>query len=302
MKKSYHICFTSHDEVMFRSEEDHGAFLNLMALRGFATGSEWLMDAEMSTHVHLNPFTDMPCELARRLRMSYTKWFNHRHSRKGRMGQKGTYVLEVNGFYHQMVLDNYIGRNGLHHGAAPTAFGYPFCSTKSLFPRELGFELEVAVPYSRSEIISCLPEHADFPDEYLMNSSGVFIRESFMELKRTEQYYGTARNYLYQMNRLTGDGWAVDQERDNTGPPLTLGMVEYADARSVAEMLKHESGKLFRPDRLQDIDVCRLIDNDFLHGTKSVYLLTDSERRRIYRVLREEYHLPDAQIRRCLVC
>ena len=36
MKESYHICFTSHEEVMFRDEEDHGVFVNLMALRAFS--------------------------------------------------------------------------------------------------------------------------------------------------------------------------------------------------------------------------------------------------------------------------
>lgn len=50
MKESYHICFTSHDEVMFRDEEDHGMFINLMALRGFALDTELMVDAEMSTH------------------------------------------------------------------------------------------------------------------------------------------------------------------------------------------------------------------------------------------------------------
>ena len=37
MKESYSICFTSHDEVMFRDEADHGMFLNIMAIEAYRT-------------------------------------------------------------------------------------------------------------------------------------------------------------------------------------------------------------------------------------------------------------------------
>lgn len=302
MKKSYHICFTSHDEVMFRNEEDHGMFVNLMALRGYATGSEWLMDAEMSTHAHLNAFTDCPVELGSTLRMSYTKWFNHRHSRKGRMGQKGCYILEVNGLYHQMALENYVARNGLHHGASPSAFGYPYCSTRELFSGELGFTPEPVANFSRSDISSILPRHSEFPDHWQMNESGVFVRRSFMEIKRAEHCYGTPRNYLFQMNRLTSEDWINDQTKDNTGPPITLQLLENADSRSLEELLRNETGKHFRPDRLQDQDVCRLIDKTLLKGTTSVYQLTDTQKRRIFRILLNEFRLPVNQICRCLAC
>nr|MCR4570366.1 hypothetical protein [Bacteroidales bacterium] len=107
MKESYHICFTSHDEVMFRDEEDHGMFINLMALRGFALDTELIVDAEMSTHAHLNVFTNDPMRYSSQLRMCYTKYVNKKYSRKGRFGEKYTFVLKVDGFNHQMVLQNY---------------------------------------------------------------------------------------------------------------------------------------------------------------------------------------------------
>ena len=54
---------------------------------------------------------------------------------------------------------------------------------------------------------------------------------------------------------------------------------------------------------MQDMDVCRLIDRDILpgYGVTSIYCLTDTQKRRIARMLKEEFHLPDKQIRRCLV-
>ena len=303
MKESYHICFTSHQEVMFRDQEDHGMFVNLMALRCFSMKVDLLVEAEMSTHAHLNIFSDAPARFAGVLRMSYTKYFNAKYEREGRFGEKYTYILKVDGLNHQMVLENYVLRNGLHHGAAATALGYPYCTVRELFAKDIGLSSEIAVPQSRTVIASYLPPKSDFPDSYEMNASGVFVRKSFMEIRQAEQCYGSPRNYLYQMNRLTDESWAQDQLQDGTGSPITLSMVEQADENSIAQMLNNEHGRQFSRSRLQDMDVCRLIDQDLLPGyrVKSVYQLTESQKKQIARQLYYEFHLPEAQIRRCLV-
>ena len=302
MKESYHICFTSHDEVMFRDDEDHGMFVNLMALRSFEQETGIIVDAEMSTHVHLNVFTSAPTRYAGLLRSSYTKYFNGKYGREGRFGQKYTYVLKVDGFNHQMVLENYINRNGFHHGASATAFGYDYCSARYLFSEEIGLKIEQPVLLTREEMSSFLPRRSEFPDHYQMNSNGVFVRQSFMEIRTAEKYYGSPRNYLYQMNRLTDESWSREQEKDNTGAPITLSLVEQADETTVAQMLKNEYGR-FNKNRLQDMDVCRLIDKDLLpgYGAQSVYQLTSSQKRRIARQLFYDYHVSEAQIARCLV-
>lgn len=302
MKESYHICFTSHDEVMFRDEEDHGVFVNLMALRAFVSDAEILADAEMSTHFHSVVFAEDPMLFASALRMSYTKYFNHKYDRKGRMGQKYTFSQKIDGFNHQMVALSYVLRNGLHHGAAPTALGYAYCSVRELFAKEIGLSYERSRPFSRADMAAYLPRYSAFPDHWQMDESGVFLRKSFMELRRAEQYYGSARNYLYQMNRLTDESWKEDQQKDNTGQPVTLSMIEGADEKTIAQMLNNEHGRNFNPNRLQDMDVCRLIDHDLLpsFGVRSVYLLSDSQRQRLARQLQAEYRLPNHQIRRCL--
>ena len=152
MKESYSICFTSHDEVMFRDEEDHGTFINVMAIEGYRTESEIMCDSEMSNHVHINALTNCPTVFAGRTRMAYTKYFNRKYGRSGRFGEKGTYTLKVDGFYHQLTLSNYILRNGLHHGAAPSAMGYPYCSIREMFAKDLGIVPEPAVFIKREEI------------------------------------------------------------------------------------------------------------------------------------------------------
>ncbi|MBO5582106.1 MAG: hypothetical protein J5948_06325 [Bacteroidales bacterium] len=304
MKESYSLCFTSHDEVMFRDEEDHGMFVNVMAVEGFRTGTEIMSDAEMSNHVHINAFTDCPAVFAGRTRMAYTKYVNRKYGRNGRFGEKGTYILKVDGFNHQLVLSNYILRNGLHHGAAASAFGYPFCSVGEMFSKDLGTALEPAVFTRRAEIAGFLPRYADFPDTYVMDKNGIFLRSSFMEIRRTEQFYTSPRNFLYQMNRLTDETWIQDQLQDRTGKPITLADIEHGlDEKSIAELLNNEHGRNFNHSRMQDLDVCKLIDHELLprHGSTSVYRAVDTQKRRIYGILRHDYHIPDIQIRRCLV-
>lgn len=303
MKESYHICFTSHDEVMFRDDEDHGMFVNLMALRAFELETGIIVDAEMSTHAHLNIFTDVPTRYSSELRSSYTKYFNRKYGRKGRFGQKYTYVLKVEGFNHQMVLENYINRNGMHHAAAPTAFGYKYCSARDLFSEDIGFPTDRPANFTRADIASRLPRRSEFPDSFQMNADGFLLRQSFMEIRTAEKYYGTPRNYLYQMNRLTDETWILEQQKDNTGQPITLAMVEQADEKTVAQLLNNEHGRTFGRLRLQDLDVCRLIDKDLLpgYGVETVYLLSSTQKVRLAKQLYYDYHLPEAQIRRCLV-
>lgn len=302
MKESYHICFTSHQEVLFRDHEDHNMMINLMALRAFASDTEIVVDAEMSTHVHLNVFTGRPLGFVRALRMSYTKYFNHKYGRKGQLGERYTFLLKVDGFNHQMVLQNYILRNGLHHGASATALGYKYCAARDLFAEDIGLTSDIPVSLSRRDIASYLPRHSEFPDHYRMNAEGVFVRSSFMEIRRAEQFYVTPRNYLFQMNRLSDEDWIREQEKDHTGAPITLRVVEQADDKTVAQLLVNERGRIFSRSRLQDMDVCRLIDNDILpgYGVRSIYLLSDTQKHRIAAQLQNEFCLPEAQIKRCL--
>ena len=135
-----------------------------------------------------------------------------------------------------------------------------------------------------------------------MNANGVFERTSFMSTQMTEAYYGSARNYLFQMNRLSGEEWLNEQKQDgNCGDPI--GLAEMEPSYSLESMLKNETGRDYRPDRLTDLDVCGLIDDDFVpcFGASSVYQLTDSQKQRIFKDLKYERHLPEQQIRRCLV-
>ena len=89
MQKPFHFCFSSPGEVLFRDEEDHIYYFNAYAQALFATGSKSMADCEMSNHCHHVILSERPARAAAILRISYTKYYNHKYFRSGPLGEKG---------------------------------------------------------------------------------------------------------------------------------------------------------------------------------------------------------------------
>ncbi len=60
MKKIYHLCLSSHDEVLFRSESDLIRGFNALALASLTTDSALLADGLLTTHLHFLTQTPAP--------------------------------------------------------------------------------------------------------------------------------------------------------------------------------------------------------------------------------------------------
>ena len=63
MKGTYHICLSSHQEVLFRSEADLIIGFNYLAVTALETDSALLADGFLSTHHHEVARTDDPRNL-----------------------------------------------------------------------------------------------------------------------------------------------------------------------------------------------------------------------------------------------
>lgn len=299
-----HLIITSHKEVLFREAKDVGTFLNCIALAAYSTETRILADAEMSTHCHLGIISPRPNEFCRSVRIRYSRYFNKKYKRDGRFGETGCYVTFLDGAAHICTAISYILRNGLHHGISPTPFGYPYCSVNYLFTKDLGRDSFKQSITDRNEIASCLPKCSEFPDGYAMDSSGVFLRESFEEIKLVESLYVSARSFLYNMNRLSGEEWCRDQERDgNSKRPVTLQNMEIGWTESeMSRMLKAERGHSFINKSMDDFSLCKLVDNDLVtHFRKSsVYELSKRQRQKIADTLCRDLKVPAAQASRVL--
>ena len=128
--------------------------------------------------------------------------------------------------------------------------------------------------------------------------------ESIIDTADLEHQYSSVRSFLYYMNRVSGEEWEKEQEKDNIGAsPIRLEDIEQGIYGQTKEkMLIYESGRSdYR--KISDIDLCHEIDRNIIpkYGKASVYHLSRTEKEQIGEFLFRTFRIGEAQIRRCLV-
>ena len=133
-----------------------------------------------------------------------------------------------------------------------------------------------------------------------MDATGTVVRSSFMEIAQAESFYGTPRNFLYQMNRLSDERWSQEQGQDDPEEkPFILTDAEpFIPPGGLSALLENERGFRYDRHRLNDLQVCKLIDR-MLSG-RSIYQLSSADRNRLANTLYKDHHLSKRQIIRCL--
>ena len=302
MKKTYHLCLSGKHEVMFRCREDFIRGINCLCLAACKTHSSLLAYSFMSNHVHFLIQSDSPEKFMGAFRMPYSKYFNNKYNRAGKLGEPHHFTLEIKGHHHHLAAISYILRNALHHGVVGIPYAYPYSSANVIFQKEMG----------KSPVTDLLPQKSfyrhigrrvSFPDSYKMSRSGLFLRESVLDIPQVENLFMTPRAFDYYMSRRTSEDWTNEQKKDgNNSPLITLDNIEYqTEMNSIKQMLINEGG---RSDyqKISDIKLCNEIDRitqeEF--GKSSIYTLTPSEKNQIIKLIRSKYYPGDEQIHRCL--
>ncbi|MBQ0045027.1 MAG: hypothetical protein KBT05_08400 [Bacteroidales bacterium] len=283
MRKTVHLCLASHDEVLFRSDEDLIRGFNSFAVACRLTETRALADGLMSDHVHFVVATDDTDELTRQLRYDYTRYFNRKYGRDGRLGDKKFYITEIVGTRHLLAAISYVNRQALHHGLCSTPFGYRHCSANVIFAEELG-KAPAADLLSLRSYYNYIPrDKIDLMKGCRMSSDGQLLREDVIDVKYVQELYMTARNFLFYMNRITNDDWKREQGTDtDAGPMVSIDTIEqHVTPDEIREMLVNENGRVDRK-WMTDMELCALIDKVYLPrlypGRESIYQLSDRER------------------------
>ena len=303
MRKTYHLCLSAGDEVMFRDLEDYNRGFNSFAIALYKTNSTGLVESFMSTHMHLLVQTDSPKDFMMCFRLIYTMYFNKKYGRSGKLGEKLHFTMEIVGYHHTLAAMSYILRNALHHGVAPIPYAYPHCSANAIFMHEMGKRPEENLLPQKS-YYKHLGRTAEYPDSYKMNKSGVFLRESVLDIPQVENLFVTPRMFNFYMSRKSSEEWEAEQSKDqNNSPLINIQSIEHGvNTESVERLLLFENGKAdYR--KLSDIDLCTEIDRNILpkYGKTSIYQLTPDEKKHIANHIYDTYHLSVTQIRRSLV-
>lgn len=305
MKKLYHLSLSSSEEVLFRSHEDYRRAFNCYVLALLKSGSSSFADAFMSNHIHACLETKDLKQFSYSFKIGYGLYMNKKYNRRGPLSNSSFFVLEVEGISHILTALSYVFRNALHHGVSATPFEYPYSSVNVIFRKELGKFLKPDVlPAAR--MWRYLPKNIKLNIPYRMDVYGMFLREDVTEVKQVELLYGTPRNFLYYMNRLSDDKWQDEQQKDEEkSSPITIGLIENMKGQDVSDLLKNEYGRI-RNSRMTDIDVCQLIDKEIVpkYRVQSVYELAAGQKAEIGNYLYGKYRMKGVnveQLRRCLV-
>lgn len=302
MKKTYHLCLSAGDEIMFRDLEDYNRGFNSFAIALYKTNSTGLVESFMSTHMHLLVQTNSPKDFMMCFRMLYTMYFNKKYGRSGKLGEKLHFTMEVVGYHHMLAAMSYILRNALHHGVVPIPYAYPHCSANAIFMREMGKRPEENLLPQKS-YYKHLGRTAEYPDSYKMSERGVFLRESVLDIPQVENLFVTPRMFNFYMSRKSSEEWEAEQSKDpNSSPLINIQSIERGvHTEPIEKMLLFENGKAdYR--KLSDLELCTEIDKTILPKYKktSVYQLSPEERTLIANHLYNTFRLSPAQIRRCL--
>lgn len=303
MRKTFHLCLSAgSDGLLCRREDDYVRMVNCIGLAAKRTDTILLAYSVMSNHLHMCVRTECHEAFIRSIRYMYTRYFNNRYYRKGRLGEKRYFVIELKGLHHILTAIAYVLRNPLHHGVSPTPFAYKYSSVNAAFRLNLGKTEPIHIPLK--SMYRFLPEPCDVPDSFRMDESGMLIPDYVVDVAEIEHLFATPRSYLYYMNRLSGAKWEEEQKQDRSEmPPLTLSDIEKGVVtRGLESMLISEYGKSDY-NSITDIRLCAIVD-DLLqekYGVSSIYELSVEDRSLIAAALYREYRLPKDQLSRCMV-
>ena len=287
---------------MFRTKEDYIHGIVCLALAAYKTDATILAYCLMSNHIHICARTENMKEFIRSFRYPYSCYFNSRYKRKGRLGERQVFTLEIRGLHHLLTSIAYILRNPLHHGICDTPFEYPYSSVRAIFRKELGFELNEGTKISVKHY-SRMPDRNRLPHKIMIDSDGLILSEHIVDVADLEHQFSTARSYMYYMNRLSGETW--EKEQSNDGPdttPIRISDIENGvKCGTVQQLLANEHGR-HNQNAVHDIELCRIIDrllNDRFGG-RTVYQLSLDQVQQAAIFLKSRYHIGTEQVQRCL--
>lgn len=308
-KRLYHICYTSHQEVLCRNFRDYSMMFNCIAQAVFNTGSNLLAHSIMSTHVHLICESGDASGLVKRIRSSYTQMFNHRYRRAGRLGEESFFCDRLEGRHHITAAISYVMRNPWHHEVCANPYAYPFSSIGQYFKNSLDRFLPMAGSdirkNSKSDIIrdkNIIPGHIK-----VSLSSGMIRVCDVIDSIMVEGYFGSYRAFIYGLSRNDYEKWEKEQCSDNVAAmPVTIRTVEPFLSEDKVVAIMRQNPHWLKEKRITDIELCDIIDHSYIPrlGKSGYAELTEKEiysiRRHLFKSL--SMKVSSNQLDRCLPC
>ena len=287
-----HICIKSEVGLMHREEEDYRCGISKMALAAFRTESHIYAYAFMSTHVHIIVQSSDCSKFILLYRSAYTRWFNHKYGRTGRLGERYYHTVPLETPYRILHAVNYVLRNPVHHLVCDSALGYEFSSARYVFAQDFSAR---ELPGSR-RTTPFMSRKITLPSSFQLNDKGMISPESFLEIKAVENLYGTVKSFMYYINRSSFRD--LDKPSSENEKPVTIDVIE--PSFNIEELQDNERKRSVK-DYVKDIEICRIIDKECLKDL-TYARITDRDKVRITNFLLRRFNgfISLKQIQRCL--
>ena len=247
---------------------------------------------------------------ARRLRHSYTSTFNKKYHRKGSLGEKNFFSLELRGIEHKAAAISYVLKNPVHHQVCVNPFSYPYSTAGLYFGSAVGKAgCGSGTVLTQKERVhetlarKLLRRSKPLTDLLRLDDRGSIDPASFVEYKAVETIFGTYNAFQYNLHRRDYEEWKQQQKQDGTDDePVTLGSIEPWMSREEVEAFERKSKHWYRKEAVSDMELCRIIDTDIInrYGRKSYWHLTEDEKKETAKWLMENFNASEAQVCRCL--
>ena len=145
---------------------------------------------------------------------------------------------------------------------------------------------------------------AEYPDTYKMSKSGLFLRESVLDIPQVENMFSTPKKFDFYMNRRSSEEWLAEQSKDKENVvPITLELIESNIRLNTPKQMMINEGGIGDYRRASDMDVCAVIDKVLTKelNKPSVYTWTREEKIEAAKYLRTRFNIGEPQLYRCLV-
>lgn len=301
----YHLCYTSHNEVLCRTHLDYVRLYNSMVQAVMNTNSILVTYSIMSNHLHLAVITTDTRNLVQRIRSSYTQIFNDIYRRAGTLGDPGYFMLRLEGRLHVTTALSYILCNPVHHRVCANPFAYPYSPILMYFNKQNSGGLlsaeEGSVSLARSN--RTIRRNNSFPAKVRFDVSGRIEGASIVSTDIFEGHFGSYRAFQYGIGRVDYGRREEEQIADNSdSEPVTISSIEpHLSSDEVRRIMTQNSSWVSEPS-ISDMELCSIIDGRYLERfhKMSYAQLTDSEKVKIARHIQGMRYVPARQLGRCL--
>ncbi len=309
MKRLYHVCFTSKNEVCCRSVEDYRTMISRIGQSAVVNDAHVWAYAVMSNHVHIvvqSNGSDNVGSFVKTIRSSYNQSFNRKYLRNGKLGEEGFFRTLLQGRQHIIDALTYVMQNPWHHRIVENPFDYPF-SSMCLYFKNGGYGLSPNIKYDK-EPLKCkrlVSKYISLPKSLTYDRSGMIEPISFVETSFVESMFGSYNAFQYLTHRKNYSEWKNEQILEASEEPIVnLLSIEPFLNREDIKMIESNGNKWMKERTLTDIEICKLVDNHYVPKFKknSYVELGIKERDYIMKdlLVRYPYNVSESQVRRCI--